>query len=121
MKKKKDKKSTKQKLIDLLQHRIRLLEIEKQNYEQNPTLLNNVKMANIEIIQNDIAALKETLSKIITGSVPFFTGTLGNWVTSDYLCRVSWCLRLAFPQLLFRIHDIAVNHADSLLKNRDTS
>ncbi len=69
MKKKKDKQSLGQVLINRLQHRIRLLEIEKQNYEQNPTLMKNVKMANIEIIQNDIAALRKTLIEIMIESV----------------------------------------------------
>jgi len=68
MEKKKDKQSVKQKLINWLKHRIRLLEIEKQNYEQNPVLMSNVKMANIEIIQNDIVVLKKTLSGIMEGS-----------------------------------------------------
>jgi len=53
MKKKKDRQSLKQRLINWLRYRIRLLEVEKQNYEQNPTLMSNIKMANIEIIQND--------------------------------------------------------------------
>lgn len=64
MKEKKDRKSIKQRLINLLQHRIRLLEIEKQHYEQNPTLIKNLKMVNIELIQNDIEALKKVLSEI---------------------------------------------------------
>ena len=70
MKKKKDRQSLKQRLINWLRYRIRLLEVEKQNYEQNPTLMSNIKMANIEIIQNDKAALKKTLSEIMTWSVP---------------------------------------------------
>lgn len=70
MKKKKDRQSIKQRLINWLHHRIRLLEIEKQNYEQNPTLMRNIKMANIEIIQSDITALKKTLIEIMTGPVP---------------------------------------------------
>jgi len=64
MKKKKDKKSPEQRLINWLQHRIRLLENAKQHYEQNPTLMKNLKMANIELIQNDIEVLKKTLSTI---------------------------------------------------------
>lgn len=73
MKKKKDRQSIKQRLIDWLRHRIRLLEIEKQNYEQNPAFMSNIKMANIEIIQNDIAALKKTLIEIMTGSAGGFS------------------------------------------------
>ena len=64
MKKKKDKKSPEQRLINWLQYRIRLLENAKQHYEQNPTLIKNLKMANIELIQNDIEVLKKTLSAI---------------------------------------------------------
>ncbi len=63
MNEKKNKKSAKQELINLLEYRIKSLEIEKQLYEQNPTLMKNIKMANIELIQNDIEALKKTLSK----------------------------------------------------------
>jgi hypothetical protein len=64
MKKRKDKGNVKQRLVDLLQHRIRLLEIEKQHYEQNPALMNNVRIANIELIQCDIATLKKILSAV---------------------------------------------------------
>lgn len=61
MRKKTGRKNTEQGLIDLLRHRIRLLEGAKLHYEQNPTLMPNLKMANIEIIQNDIKFLKEIL------------------------------------------------------------
>jgi hypothetical protein len=70
MKTKKDKQDVRQGLIDLLQYRIRLLEMEKQHYEQNPTLMHNLKVANIEITQNDIAALKKILIDMMTGSAP---------------------------------------------------
>lgn len=63
MKKKKDKKSAGQKLIDSLQNRIKTLEAAKQHYEQNPTLTQNLKMANIELVQNDIETLKNILGK----------------------------------------------------------
>jgi hypothetical protein len=64
MRKKKAKKSVKQELINLLQHRIKLLEIEKQHYGQNPTLMRNLKMANIELIQNDLATLRKILNEM---------------------------------------------------------
>ncbi len=64
MSKKKDKKSTKQKLISLLRHRIKLLESTRQHYEQNPILTKNLKIANIELVQNDIEALKKLLGAI---------------------------------------------------------
>jgi len=64
---KKKSKNTKQGLIDLLRHRLRLLESAKLHYEQNPALMPNLKLANIEIIQNDIEVLKEILSRILTG------------------------------------------------------
>lgn len=67
MGKKKGKRKVKPDLIDLLRHRIHLLEGAKLHYEQNPTLMPNLKMANIEIIQNDIEVLKEILSRILTG------------------------------------------------------
>jgi len=60
----KGKKNAKEGLIDMLRHRIRLLEGAKLHYEQNPMLMPNLKMANIEMIQNDIEALKEILDKI---------------------------------------------------------
>ena len=60
MKKKKDRQGIEQKLIHWLKHRIRLLENAKQHYEENPNLMKNVRMANIEIIQSDIAALKNS-------------------------------------------------------------
>ena len=67
MKEKKNKTNLKQELIKLLEHRIRLLEIEKQNYEYNPTLMKNVKMANIVLVQNDIEDLENILNQIIQG------------------------------------------------------
>jgi hypothetical protein len=68
MKEKKNKTNLKQELIKLLEHRIRLLEIEKQNYDYNPTLMKNVKMANIVLVQNDIEDLEKILNQIIQGS-----------------------------------------------------
>jgi len=52
------KKKTKQNLIDWREYRIRLLETERQNYENNPNFLPNVKMANAVLIQNEIKELK---------------------------------------------------------------
>lgn len=69
MKKKKDRQDRRQKLISWLKHRIRLLEIAKQHYGQNPNLMKNVKVANVEIIQSDIAALKKLLIEIMIASV----------------------------------------------------
>jgi len=54
----KAKKKTKQNLIDWREYRIRLLETERQNYENNPNFLPNVKMANAVLIQNEIKELK---------------------------------------------------------------
>lgn len=68
MGKKKGKRNTRQGLIDLLGYRIRLLESAKLHYEQNPALMPNLKMVNIEIIQNDIEVLKEILNRILTGN-----------------------------------------------------
>lgn len=65
MKQKKNKKSVKG-LINLLQLRLRALETEKRLYEQNPTLMKNVKIANIELIQNDIEDLKKSLTEILS-------------------------------------------------------
>ncbi len=55
-------------LIDWLFYRMRLLDVERQNYEQNTALTQNIKAANIEIIQNDIEGLKKILRKIMTAS-----------------------------------------------------
>ncbi|MBI4707303.1 MAG: hypothetical protein HY761_05200 [Candidatus Omnitrophica bacterium] len=49
------------KLVSLLRHRLKLLEVEKRLYEQNPILSSTLKMANIELVQNDIATLKDIL------------------------------------------------------------
>jgi hypothetical protein len=68
MKEKGNKNNLKQELIKLLEHRIRLLEIEKQNYDYNPTLMKNVKMANIVLVQNDIEDLEKILNQIIQDS-----------------------------------------------------
>lgn len=65
MREKTGKRNAKPGLIDLLRHRIRLLEGSKLHYEQNPALMPNIKMANIEIIQNDIEVLKEILNIIL--------------------------------------------------------
>jgi hypothetical protein len=54
----KAKKKTKKSLIDWREYRIRLLESERQNYENNPNFLPNVKMANAVLIQNEIQGVK---------------------------------------------------------------
>jgi hypothetical protein len=64
MRKNKDAKSTKQKLTGQLRNRIRVLENARQHYEQNPSLRQTLKIANIELVQNDIEALKKLLSTI---------------------------------------------------------
>lgn len=61
MRKKKDKKGARQELISYLRRRIKLLKSARQHYEQNPNLTKNLKIANIELVQNDIEALKKLL------------------------------------------------------------
>jgi hypothetical protein len=51
MRRKKDKGVAKGALKNLLMRRIKLLKNSRQHYEQNPNLMRNVRMANIEIIQ----------------------------------------------------------------------
>jgi hypothetical protein len=58
----KDKTGAEQKLIGQLKRRIKLLQAAKQHYQQNPALASNVRIANIELVQNDIEALKNILS-----------------------------------------------------------
>lgn len=65
MNKKKNKKDVKQGLIDLLKSRVKSLEIQKRLYEQNPVLMKNIKIANTEIIEGDLAVLRKILSQII--------------------------------------------------------
>ena len=50
-------------LIDLLWHRLRKLENTKALYEQSPNLPLNVRMANVQLVQNDIATFKKKLKK----------------------------------------------------------
>jgi len=64
MKKRQDKKNPRQRLIDWLKYRIRLLEAEKQNFALNLTFMKNVKTANIEIIQNEIETLRRVLNEV---------------------------------------------------------
>ena len=64
MRKKREKESAKQKLIDLLRHRITSLEGARQHYEQNPNLMRTFKIANAELVQNDIELLKKLLAAI---------------------------------------------------------
>lgn len=65
MRKKKDEQTPEQKFISWLKRRVRQLEMAKQHYEHNPNLMRNIKMANIEIIQSDIASLRELLDRIL--------------------------------------------------------
>ncbi len=44
-------------------YRLRQLENTKTLYEQNPNLPQNVRMANIQLVQNDIVAFKKRLKK----------------------------------------------------------
>ncbi|MDD4894625.1 MAG: hypothetical protein PHW54_04845, partial [Candidatus Omnitrophica bacterium] len=46
-------------------YRMRLLDVERQNYEQNSALMQNIKTANVEIIQNDIEDIRGALNKIL--------------------------------------------------------
>ena len=61
MRKKKDKKDSRQKLIIWLRRRIKLLQNARQHYEQNPSLAKNLKIANSVLIDNDIEDLKKLL------------------------------------------------------------
>ncbi len=50
-------------LIDLLWQRLRMLENTEALYEQNPNLPSNVRIANVQLVQNDVSALKKKLKK----------------------------------------------------------
>ncbi|MBU4419244.1 MAG: hypothetical protein L6404_02225 [Candidatus Omnitrophica bacterium] len=52
-----------QKPVDPLWFGLRQLENTKSLYEQNLNLPSNVRMANIQLVQNDIAAYKKRLKK----------------------------------------------------------
>jgi len=65
IKNKKLLKRIKEKPVDPLWFRLRQLENTKTLYEQNPNLPANVRMANIQLVQNDIAAFKKRLKKRI--------------------------------------------------------
>lgn len=54
-----------QKPFDPLWHRLRQLENTRALYEQNPNLPPNVRMANIQLVQNEIVAFKKKLKKRI--------------------------------------------------------
>ena len=54
-----------EKSFDPLWYRIRQLENTRILYEQNPNLPPNVRMANVQLVQNDIIALKKKLKKRI--------------------------------------------------------
>lgn len=55
-------KMSQKQLTNLLQSRIKALESERQNYQRNPAIANNVKKANVDLIENDIVMLKKILS-----------------------------------------------------------
>jgi len=52
-----------QRPVDPLWFRLRQLENTKTLYEQNPNLPSNVRMANVQLVQNDIVAFKKKLKK----------------------------------------------------------
>ena len=54
-----------QKPVDPLWMRLRQLENTKALYEQNPNLPSNVRMANVQLVQNEIVAFKKRLKKRI--------------------------------------------------------
>ena len=54
----KAKKKTKKSLINWKEYRIGSLDTERQNYENNPNFLANVKIANAVLIQNEIQGLR---------------------------------------------------------------
>ncbi|MCX5697357.1 MAG: hypothetical protein NTU54_05265 [Candidatus Omnitrophica bacterium] len=58
-------KRIKEKPVDPLCYGLRMLENTKALYEQNPNLPPNVRMANIQLVQNDIVAFKKKLKKRI--------------------------------------------------------
>lgn len=64
MRKKTYKKNTKKQILELLEQRLKILQSAMQSFEQNQALMKNVRMANIELIQNDITGLKESLRKL---------------------------------------------------------
>jgi len=70
MKKRKDSKMAKQELIDSLRLRIRSLQNARQHYQQNPNSMSNVRIMNIDLIQNDIELLKKTLSILTKNTIP---------------------------------------------------
>lgn len=53
----------KQEPFDPLWYRLRRLENTRMLYEQNYTLPPHVRMANVQLVQNDIIALKKRLKK----------------------------------------------------------
>ncbi len=50
--------------FDPLWYRLRMLENTKALYEQNQNLPPNVRMANVQLVQNDIIALKKRRKKL---------------------------------------------------------
>ncbi len=54
-----------QRPIDLLWFQLRQLENTKTLYEQNTNLPSNVRMANVQLVQNDVAAFKKRLKKVL--------------------------------------------------------
>ena len=61
MKKKKNKESAKKKLKSLLSSRIKSLQGEMGQFTRNPAFPENVKTANIVLIESDIASLRKRL------------------------------------------------------------
>jgi len=49
--------------IDPLSFHLRRLESTKMLYEQNPNLPSNVRMANVQLVQNDIIAIQKRPKK----------------------------------------------------------
>lgn len=62
---KKNSDSAKRELINMLRNRIKALHSAKQIYEQNHAFPENVKFANMGIIQNDLETLSEILKVLI--------------------------------------------------------
>lgn len=59
--------SAKRKLINILRNRIKVLHSAKQIYGHNNVFPNNVKFANMGIIQNDLETLSEILKLLTKG------------------------------------------------------
>jgi len=51
-------KRVKEKPFDPFSYQLRMLENTKTHYEQNPNLPSNVRMANVQLVQNEISAFR---------------------------------------------------------------